>query len=285
MTTIDTGTTDLLADLRDDGVLLLTLNRPDTRNAFSGAMGHALGSMYRHADVSDDVRVVVVTGTPPAFCAGADFTNGAEVFESPDGKSEARPFSANPCDPPAWRIRKPVIAAVNGHAIGIGFTLTLHCDLRFMARDAKYGIVQVRRGVMPDAMSHWTLPRIAGLANAADILLTGRTFTGAEARDLGVASRVLPNDEVLPHALEVAHDMAVNTAPVSVAIAKRLLWGSFAMSPDQIDRAETELHRHVMGAPDAREGVMAFLERRDPQWSMTVNDDWPAAWPAPEDVL
>lgn len=285
MTAIDTGTTDLLAELRDDGVLLLTLNRPDTRNAFSGAMGRALGAMYRLADTSDDVRVVVVTGTPPAFCAGADFSNGAEVFESPDGKQEERPFSANPCDPPAWRIRKPVIAAVNGHAVGIGFTLTLHCDLRFMAADAKYGIVQVRRGVMPDAMSHWTLPRIAGLANAADILLTGRTFTGAEARDLGVASRVLANDEVLPHALEVAHDMALNTAPVSVAVAKRLLWGSFAMSPEQIDHAETELHRHLMGAPDAREGVMAFLERRDPQWSMNLTDDWPAEWPAPEDVL
>lgn len=285
MTAVDTGTTDLLADLRDDGVLVCTLNRPDTRNAFSGAMGVALGSMYRFADSSDDVRVVVLTGTPPAFCAGADFSNGAEVFSSPDGSRSERPFSANPVDPPAWRIRKPVIAAVNGHAVGIGFTLTLHCDLRFMALEGKYGIVQVRRGVMPDAMSHWTLPRLVGLANAADILLTGRTFTGAEARDLGVASRVLPGDEVLPHALEVAHDIAVNTAPVSVAVSKRLLWGTFAMSPTEVDHAETELHRHVMGAPDAREGVMAFLERREPQWSMTVGADWPDEWPAPEDLL
>lgn len=285
MTAIDTGTTDLLAELRDDGVLVCTLNRPDTRNAFSGAMGAALGSMYRLADASDDVRVVVLTGTPPAFCAGADFSNGAQVFSSPDGTTSERPFSANPVDPPAWRIRKPVIAAVNGHAVGIGFTLTLHCDLRFMALEGKYGIVQVRRGVMPDAMSHWTLPRLVGLANAADILITGRTFTGAEARDLGVASRVLPADEVLPHALEVAHDIAVNTAPVSVAVSKRLLWGTFAMSPTEVDHAETELHRHVMGAPDAREGVMAFLERREPQWSMSVGDDWPDEWPAPEDLL
>lgn len=217
---IDTGTSDLLAELSDDGVLLATLNRPETRNAFSGAMGRALGDIYRLADTDDAVRVVVLTGTPPAFCAGADFSNGSDVFE----RSDAPAFSANPVNPPAWRIRKPVIAAVNGHAIGVGFTLTLHCDLRFMARDAKYGIVQVRRGVMPDAMSHWTLPRLVGLANAADILLTGRTFTGAEARDLGVASRVLPNDDVLPHALEVAHDMAVNTAPLSVAVSKKLLW-------------------------------------------------------------
>ena len=277
---IDTGTTDLLAELRDDGVLVATLNRPDTRNAFSGAMGKALGDIYRMADTDDAVRVVVLTGTPPAFCAGADFSNGSEVFE----RSDAPAFSANPVNPPAWRIRKPVIAAVNGHAVGIGFTLTLHCDLRFMAQDAKYGIVQVRRGVMPDAMSHWTLPRLVGLANAADILLTGRTFSGAEARNLGVASRVLPNDDVLPHALEVAHDMAVNTAPVSVAVSKRLLWGTFSMTPDEVDRAETDLHHHLMGEADAREGVMAFLERRDPQWSLTVNNNWPEVWPTPGDI-
>jgi len=243
--TIDTGTADLLAELHDDGVLVATLNRPDTRNAFSGAMGRALGDIYRMADTDDAVRVVVLTGTPPAFCAGADFSNGSDVFER---------------------------------------SLTLHCDLRFMAHDAKYGIVQVRRGVMPDAMSHWTLPRLVGLANAADILLTGRTFTGAEARDLGVASRVLPNDDVLPHALEVAHDMAVNTAPLSVAVSKRLLWGTFAMTPDEVDRAETDLHHHLMGEADAREGVMAFLERRDPQWSLTVNDNWPSEWPTPGDI-
>ena len=278
---IDTGTTDLLAELHDDGVLVATLNRPDTRNAFSGAMGRALGDIYRMADTDDAVRVVVLTGTPPAFCAGADFSNGSDVFE----RSDAPAFSANPVNPPAWRIRKPVIAAVNGHAIGVGFTLTLHCDLRFMAHDAKYGVVQVRRGVMPDAMSHWTLPRLVGLANAADILLTGRTFTGAEARDLGVASRVLANDEVLPHALEVAHDMAVNTAPVSVAVSKRLLWGAFSMTPDEVDRAETDLHHHLMGEADAREGVMAFLERRDPNWSLTVNDNWPETWPSAEDII
>ena len=281
VTPIDTGTDDLLAELHDDGVLVATLNRPDTRNAFSGPMGRALGDLYSRADTDDAVRVVVLTGTPPAFCAGADFSSGSEVFE----RSGSTTFSANPVSPPAWRIRKPVIAAVNGHAIGIGFTLTLHCDIRFMALDAKYGIVQVRRGVMPDAFSHWTLPRIAGMATAADLLLTGRTFTGAEAQQLGVASRVLPNDEVLPAALEVAHDMAVNTAPVSVAVTKRLLWGSFALDPAQIERLETELHHHVMGEPDAREGVMAFLERREPQWSMTVNNDWPTEWPGPEDVL
>ena len=99
-----------------------------------------------------------------------------------------------------------------------------------------------------------------------------------------MASRVLDNDDVLPHALEVAHDMAVNTAPVSVAVSKKLLWGTFSMTPDQVDRAETDLHHHLMGEADAREGVMAFLERRDPQWSLTVNDNWPDEWPTPGDI-
>jgi enoyl-CoA hydratase/carnithine racemase len=280
-TAIDTGTDDLLAELHDDGVLVATLNRPDTRNAFSGAMGQALGDVYVRADTDDAVRVVVVTGTPPAFCAGADFSGGAEVFERRSGAE----FHANPVWPAAWQIRKPVIAAVNGHAVGIGFTITLQCDLRFMARDAKYGIVQVRRGVMPDGMSTWTLPRIAGMAKAADIMLTGRTFTGEEADALGVASAVLPNDDVLPHALRVAHDIAVNTAPVSVAVTKRLLWSSFGLDPGQVDRAETELHKVVMGEADAREGVMAYLERRDPSWSLTVGEHWPAEWPGPEEEV
>lgn len=272
---IDTGTTDLLCELHDDGVLVATLNRPETRNAFSAAMGQALGNIYRLADTDDAVRVVVVTGTPPAFCAGADFSKGSDVFE----QTEVLDFSSNPVNPPAWKIRKPVIAAVNGHAIGIGLTLTLHCDLRFMAQDAKYGIVQVRRGVMPDAMSHWTLPRLVGLARAADILLTGRTFNGTQAYELGIASRVLANDEVLPQALEVAHDIAMNTAPVSVAISKRLLWESFSMTSDEMNQAESALHQHLMGKADAREGVTAFLERREPKWSLTVNENWPEKWP------
>lgn len=268
---IDTGTNDLLCELRDDGVLVATLNRPESRNAFSAAMGRALGEIYTMADTNDAIRVVVVTGTPPAFCAGADFSKGSAVFE----RTEETEFSSNPINPTAWKIRKPVIAAINGHAIGIGLTLALHCDMRFIARDAKYGIVQVRRGILPDAMSHWTLPRLVGFAKAADILLTGRTFDGTQAFELGIASAVLANDEVLPHALEVAHDIATNTAPVSVAISKRLLWESFSMTAEQMNQAESDMHRHLMGQADAREGVEAFLERRDPKWSLGVNKNWP----------
>ena len=267
---------DIRFDVDDVGVAVITLHRPDVRNAFSGRMGTELSHAYSRCDTDDAVRAVVVTGTPPAFCAGADMSPGDATFE----RRTDTTFTASPVRPPAWDVRKPVIAAVNGHAVGIGLTLALQCDLRFVAADAKYGVVQARRGVIGDCMSHWTLPRLAGLANAAEILLTGRFFDGHEAVALGIANRCLANDEVLPAALELARDIAVNVAPLSAAISKRLLWESVASgrTPGEVERLETELHHHVMGRHDAREGVAAFLERRDPEWTGRVTADWPA-WP------
>ena len=255
----------------EDGVAVLTLDRPEVRNAFSARMARELGEAYRACDADDDVRAVVLTGTPPAFCAGADMGSGGATFERRDEAS----FSAAGVTPPAWEVRKPVIAAVNGHAVGIGLTLALQCDLRFMAADAKYGVVQVQRGVLPDAYSHWTLPRIAGLAAAADVLLTGRLFDGREAKELGLASRCLPEDEVLPQALATARAVARDANPLSVALSKRLLWASLGRSPEEVGELETALHHHVMGRPDAREGVEAFLERRPPRWQSRVGRDWP----------
>src|SRR5262249_28038220 len=140
----------------DDGVATITLHRPEVRNAFSGGMAAAIGDAYRRCDEDDEIRAVVLTGTPPAFCAGADMTTRGDTFASHDGATSRAAATRMP----AGEARKPVIAAVNGHAIGVGFTLTLQCDIRIFAADAKYGIVQVRRGVMGDAYSHWTLPRI-----------------------------------------------------------------------------------------------------------------------------
>lgn len=258
-----------------EGVAVITLNRPEQLNAFTGTMGRELGEAYRACDADDAVRVVVLTGAGRAFCAGADMSGGATTFEQQDEEG----FSAAGVEPPAWEVRKPVIAALNGHAVGIGFTLSLQCDIRFMAREGKYGVLQVRRGVMPDAYSHWTLPRIVGISRAAELLLTGRTFRGDEAAELGLASRVLPAEEVLPAALELARDIAVNTAPLSVAIAKRLLWESPTLTRADVGRKETELHHHLMGRADALEGVMAYLERRPPRWKLSVNHDWPD-WPS-----
>jgi enoyl-CoA hydratase/carnithine racemase len=253
-----------------DGIAVITLHRPEVRNAFNGEMSQALVEALARADEDDDIRVVVLTGTPPAFCAGADMTSGGDTF----AKRDEATFSAAALSFTAWQVRKPVIAAVNGHAIGVGFTITLHCDLRIFADNARYGVVQVRRGVMGDAYSHWTLPRIVGMAAAADILLTGRMFDGHEALRLGLCNRVLPNDEVLPAALALAEDITMNTAPLSVAYSKRLLWDSWNLTPSEVEALETEYHHYLMSHGDAKEGVLAFLERRPPQWKGRVSKHW-----------
>jgi enoyl-CoA hydratase/carnithine racemase len=157
-------------------------------------------------------------------------------------------------------------------------TLALQCDIRLIAEDGKYGIVQVRRGMLGDAYSHWTLPRIVGLANAADILLTGRMIDGREALTMGIASRCLPADEVLPAAMEIARDLVVNAAPLSVALSKRLLWEAIDRTPEQVERLEAALHLHLFDGPDVREGPVAFLEKREPRWQQRVSTDWPE-WP------
>jgi enoyl-CoA hydratase/carnithine racemase len=254
-----------------DGVATITLNRPEVLNAFGGQMASELSAAFRRADADEAVRAVVLTGTPPAFCSGADLSEGATTFRKRDESS----FSAGAIAMPPWDVRKPVIAAVNGHAVGIGFTLTLQCDIRIFASDAKYGIVQVRRGVMGDAYSHWTLPRIAGQSGAAEILLTGRPFDGARAKELGVCSQVVANDKVLPVALELARDIAATTAPRSVAASKALLWSAWELDRGEVERRETALHHDLMGHPDAHEGVLAYLERRAPRWTGTLADGFP----------
>jgi len=257
-----------------DGIAIITLDRPEQLNAFAGNMYDDLGHAYRRCDEDDDIRVAILTGAGRAFCSGADLAAGADTFASPDMSN----FSASPISPPAWEVRKPIIAAMNGHAVGLGFTLALQCDMRICADEGKYGVLQVRRGVMPDAHCHWTLPRLVGTERAASLLLTGRKVTGPEAFAMGLALRSVPAADVLEAALEIARDVAENTAPVSVAVTKKLLWESSGMSAAEVEHAETELHRHLMGKPDAIEGPVAFLERRKPDWKLKVSKDWPE-WP------
>ena len=264
--------TDVTVDI-SEGVAVLTLNRPDHLNAYTADMGRRLSEAYRECDGDDDVRAIVLTGAGTAFCVGADFSGNISPFDAPtDGST----FSASPINPAAFELRTPVIAALNGHAIGIGLTIALQADIRIVAEDAKYGVVQVRRGVIPDCMSHWTLTHLATLGVAAEILLTGRTFTGAEAVTLGVANRALPAERVLDHALETARDIAAHVAPMSAALCKRLLWDGaiHGYTPRQVASLETKLHQRVMGSADAREGVSAFLDRRPPRFSARVSADW-----------
>jgi enoyl-CoA hydratase/carnithine racemase len=261
-------------DLRvevDGQVAVLILDRPEQLNAFSGAMGRSLTAALRAADADDTVRVVVLTGAGRAFCAGADFSGGSGVFGSPTKET----FSSDPLDDfHPWDVRKPVIAAINGHAVGLGLTMTLQCDIRIVANEAKLGIVQARRGILPDLHSHWTLPRLVGHTRATELMLTGRMFRGADALDWGLATEALAAAEVVPRAMELAHEIAAQTAPISVGASKRLLWAS-ALSPDEVNALERDIHLHLMGSADSKEGVMAYMEKRDPEWTLTLSEDWP----------
>jgi enoyl-CoA hydratase/carnithine racemase len=271
--------TDVLVDV-DAGVAVLTLNRAEHLNAYTADMGAQLSRAYRDCDEDDDIRAIVVTGAGRAFCAGADFSASISPFDAP---TDDAAFSASPIDPAAFELRKPVIAALNGHAIGIGLTIALQADIRIVAEDAKYGVVQVRRGVIPDCMSHWTLAQLTNLSVAAELLLTGRIFDGAEAVALGIANKALPAGQVLEHAVQTARDIATNVAPMSAALCKRLLWDSAinGYTPRQVASLETQLHHRVMGTDDAREGVAAFLDRRPPRFSARLSADW-TPLPEPE---
>lgn len=250
-------------------VAVISLCRPDRLNAFTGTMGREIADAYRRCDADDGVRAVILTGSGRTFCAGADLSAGAAAFQPGD----AQEFSAAAVAFPAWRVRKPVIAAVNGSAVGVGLTLALQCDMRIFAREGKYGILQVRRGMVGDAYSHWTLPRIAGMARAAELLLTGRALSGDEALEFGIANRAVAAGEVMTVARDIARDVAENAAPLSVAMSKQLLWQSMELSADEVERRETEIHRLLMAHPDAVEGPVAYLEKRPPRWQGSVARD------------
>ncbi|MFL6060055.1 MAG: enoyl-CoA hydratase/isomerase family protein [Marmoricola sp.] len=243
-----------------DGVAVVTLDGPEKLNAFSATTAAELGEAYRSCAADDAVRVLVLTGAGRAFCSGADLGEAAGAFDEP-----GRGFSASPVRPPAWEVPKLVIAAVNGHAIGIGLTTALQCDVRYVAQDARLAIPQVRFGMLGDGQSHFTLRRIAGTAVAADLLLTGRTVSGAEAVGLGLASRALPADEVLPAALELAREVAAQANPASVAASKSILWD--APGAEETERRETDAHRRLMAHQNAREGAAAWREGRLPRWT------------------
>ena len=265
----------------DDRVAVITLDRPEKLNAFSTLMGTELSDALRRSDADENVRAVVITGAGRAFCAGADFSGGPGVFGTPNPDS----FRSDALEFHPWDVRKPVIAAVNGHAVGLGMTIALQCDIRYIAADARWGIVQNRRGVLPDFRSHWTLPRTVGHAKALEILLTGQMYTGEEAAQMGLATAALPADEVLAHGHGDGPTTSPSTSPrCRWPLSKRLLWTTSPGDQGVINEMERRIHLHVMGQTDATEGVMAFLEKRPPEWSLTLADHWPD-WmpPATED--
>jgi enoyl-CoA hydratase/carnithine racemase len=257
-----------------DRVATITLNRPERLNAWTAEMAAELSDALSACNERDEVRAVVVTGAGRAYCAGADLGKGGDSFaSSEEEREEERRALRNEVFP--WMIDKPVIAAINGHAVGIGITYSMMCDIRFVAEDAKIQFAFVRRGVIPELASNVIVARVAGLSNAADLLLSGRMILGREAAAIGLASQALPAEQVLPAALERARDIAVNAAPVSVAIAKRLIWEGLNTPVAEMKRREDALFAWAGNQVDASEGVDSFLEKRAPEWKLSVARDKP----------
>ena len=278
-----------------DGVGTLTLDRPDRLNAFTGQMAHELGRVCAAVDADDAVRVLVVTGAGRAFCAGADLGEGAATFDRHDRPEQVQTIDGVPRDwggvasLPFAALRTPVIAAVNGPAVGIGATLTLPMDVRIAAGSARFGFVFTRRGIVQEAASSWFLPRVVGISQAMEWVATGRVFDAAEALRGRLVSRVVPDDELLPTAYALAREIADNTSGVAVAVAaaRQLLWSMLgASSPWDAHRAESAALAALGAGEDAAEGVRSFLDKRRPVFRAPVTEvPGVPAWPGRPDDL
>ncbi len=264
-----------------DRVLTITLNRPDRLNAFTEGMGAELIEAFERADRDDDVRVVIVTGAGRGFCAGMDLGEGGATFDYGE-----RPEGEVPRDGGGrvvlriFESVKPVIAAINGPAVGVGITMTLPMDIRLAAEGARIGFVFTRRGIVPEACSSWFLPRLVGISQAMEWVASGRVFTAQEALAGGLVRSVHPEGELLDVARALAQEIAEHTAPVSVALARRLLWsGLGAAHPMEAHRADSRAMFARGRSADAREGVTSFLEKRPPQFPDRVSDGLPELFP------
>ena len=271
-----------------DGALTITLNRPDRLNAWTQTMGHELISALDDADRDDDVRAVIVTGAGRGFCAGADLGGGEATFDwreressGPAPRDGGGQFTLR-----AFECTKPMIAAINGPAVGVGVTMTLPMDIRVAADDARFGFVFTRRGIVPEACSSWFLPRLVGVSQAMEWVATGRVFGAEEALAGGLVRSLHPGDELLAAARAIAHEIAENAAPVSVALARRMMWRMLgAEHPMLAHRADSRAMFSRGQSADAAEGITSFLEKRPAEFPDRVSDGLPdvmPGWVAPE---
>lgn len=247
-----------------DGVALVTLNRPERLNAWNGALGAGYFSALDRAEADPQVRVIVVTGAGRGFCAGADMDvlQGIGGGESnADSAAEGRPHTY------ALTLSKPVIAAVNGAAAGLGFVHALACDLRFAAAGAKFTTSFARRGLIAEHGLSWTLPRLVGQAVALDLLLSGRVVLAEEAKELGLVNRVVAPEELMNETMAYARELAVHCSPASMAVMKRQVYEHPQMSMDDALAASNELMVSSLRRSDFNEGVASFLEKRDPDFA------------------
>lgn len=268
-----------------DRVLTITLNRPERLNAWTATMGRELIEAFDRADADDEVGAIILTGAGRGYCAGADLAAGGETFETFDWRTReaAGPVPRDNGGQFTLRVfacMKPVIAAINGPAVGVGATMTLPMDVRLAADDARIGFVFARRGIVPEACSSWFLPRVVGISRAMEWVATGRVFSAQEALEAGLVRSLHPPGELLDAARALAHEIVDNTAPVSVALARRMMWRMLgAEHPMLAHRADSRGMFHRGQSADAVEGVTSFLEKRPARFSDRVSDGLPDILP------
>lgn len=265
----------------EDGVMTITLNRPDRLNAFTTQMMSDWLELLDEVDADDDVRAVVVTGAGRGFCAGADLGSGGDTFDDSERvQSEEHRDGGGRVTLRLFDCKKPLIAAINGPAVGVGITMTLPMDIRIASDQAKMGFVFARRGIVPEACSSWFLPRVVGINQAMEWVATGRVFPAEEALAGGLVSRVVAPDALLPTARELAREIAANTSGVSIALSRQLLWKMLgADHPMEAHRVDSQAIYAMGRSPDAYEGVQSFLEKRPPKFSMRPSEDMPDFYP------
>jgi enoyl-CoA hydratase/carnithine racemase len=271
---------DTLDLAREDGVLTLTLSRPERMNALTTQMQGELLHAFDEIDADDSVRAVIVTGAGRAFCAGADLGGGGGTFDTSAVRSGVPRDGGGRITLRIFDCRKPVIAAINGAAVGVGATMTLPMDVRIASEQARFGFVFARRGIVPEAASSWFLPRVVGISQAMEWVATGRIFPAAEALAGRLVSRVVPHAELMATARALAREIADNTSAVSVCLARQMLWKQLgADHPMAAHQLDSRLI-HAMGAsPDAYEGVQSFLEKRPARFTMQASSDLPGPFP------
>jgi enoyl-CoA hydratase/carnithine racemase len=271
-----------------DGVLTITLNRPERLNAWTAQMGQEMRAALDQADADDEVRAVIVTGAGRGFCAGADLASGGDTFDASkrEAVAGARRDNGGELTLRIFDCTKPVIGAINGPAVGVGATMTLPMDVRLAADDARIGFVFARRGIIPEACSSWFLPRVVGISRAMEWVATGRVFSAQEALEGRLVRSLHPKDELLDAARALAREIAENAAPVSVALARQLMWRMLgAEHPMLAHRADSRGMVARGQSADAVEGITAFLEKRPAQFPDKVSEGLPEVmpgWRAPE---
>jgi enoyl-CoA hydratase/carnithine racemase len=265
---------------REDGVVVLTLSRPDRLNALNPTMLEELLRVLDEVDADDAVRAVVVTGAGRAFCAGADLGGGGGTFDTSRAKGGVPRDGGGRITLRLFECRKPIIAAVNGPAVGVGATMTLPMDVRIASEKARFGFVFARRGIVPEAASAWFLPRVVGISQAMEWVATGRIFSAQEALAGRLVSRVVPEAELLPAAKALAREIAENTSAVSVCLARQMLWRMLgADHPMEAHKIDSRAIHTRGSSEDVREGVTSFLEKREPEFTDRVSDGLPEVLP------